>query len=117
MIQFVSYGIKNGPPPAFDVLIDCLDLPDPSPVVLDLPGTSPAAAEVILGANPLVQSWLQLATALVWERAKTDLHFTVAFACSAGWHRSPFAAEHVAAMLRDAGLEVAVCHRDLEVIE
>ncbi|MBC3178140.1 RNase adapter RapZ [Corynebacterium lujinxingii] len=116
MIQFVSYGIKNGPPPAFDVLIDCLDLPDPSPVVLDTPGTTAEVAEVILGANPLVQSWLQVVTALVLERMKTDGSFTVAFACSAGWHRSPFAAEHVAAMLRAAGVEVAVCHRDLEVI-
>lgn len=117
MIQFVSYGIKNGDPPAFDLLVDCLDLPDPSPVVLDLPGTSPTAAEVIMGANPLVQSWLQVVAGLVFERAKNDPSFTVAFACSAGWHRSPFAAEHVAAMLRAGGLEVAVCHRDLEVVE
>ena len=116
MIQFVSYGIANGDPPAFDVLIDCLDLPDPSSVVRDLPGTAPATAEVIMGANPLVQSWLQLAATLIWERVKTQPSFTVAFACSAGWHRSPFAAEHVAAMLRAGGLEVAVCHRDLEAV-
>jgi len=115
MIQFVSYGISNGDPPAFDLLIDCLDLPDPSPVVLGLPGTAPATAEVIMSANPLVDSWLQLVTLLIWERAKTAPAFTVAFACSAGRHRSPFAAEHVAAMLRRAGLKVAVLHRDLEV--
>lgn len=115
MIHFVSYGITNGPPPQFDVLIDCIDLPDPSPIVHDLPGVAPAAAEVIMQANPLVESWLQLAAAMIYERAKTSPSFTVAFACSAGWHRSPFAAEHVAAMMRRAGLEVSVCHRDLEV--
>lgn len=115
MITFISYGISNGPAPACDVLIDCLDLPDPSPVVLDLPGTAPATAEVILQANPLVQSWLQLVTGLIWEKAKTNPALTVAFACSAGWHRSPFTAEHVAAALRDDGLDVIVRHRDLEV--
>lgn len=117
MIQFVSFGMTNGDAPACDVLIDCLDLPDPSQVVFDTPGTSPVVAEVITGANPMVQSWLELAAALVWERAKHQPGFTVAFACSAGRHRSPFAAEHVAAVVRSMGLEVAVCHRDLEVIE
>ena len=116
MIQFVSFGMSNGDGPTCDVLIDCLDLPDPSTVVLDTPGTSPVVAEVITESNPLVLSWLELVAALVWERAKTQPEFTVAFACSAGWHRSPFAAEHVAAVVRQMGLEVAVCHRDLEVI-
>ena len=115
MIQFVSYGVKHGDPPVFDLLIDCLDLPDPSVVVLDTPGTAPVVSEVIFGMNPLVHSWLQVVTGLIYERAKTVPAFTVAFACSAGWHRSPFAAEHVAAMLRANGLAVAVCHRDLEV--
>lgn len=115
MIHFVSYGISNGAPPPHDLLIDCLDLPDPSPIVHDLPGFTAATAEVIMGMNDLVQSWLQLAASVVYERVKTQPAFTVAFACSAGRHRSPFAAEHVAAMMRRAGLEVAVVHRDLEV--
>ncbi|WP_066527186.1 RapZ C-terminal domain-containing protein [Corynebacterium bouchesdurhonense] len=115
MIHFVSYGITNGAPPPHDLLIDCLDLPDPSPVVHDLPGFTATTAEVIMGMNDLVDSWLQLAANLIYTRAKITPSFTVAFACSAGVHRSPFAAEHVAAMMRRAGLEVAVVHRDLEV--
>ena len=117
MIQFVSFGMANGDAPACDVLIDCLDLPDPSTAVFDTPGTSPVVAEVITESNQLVLAWVELAAALVWERAKNQPSFTVAFACSAGWHRSPFAAEHVAAVVRRMGLEVAVCHRDMEVIE
>lgn len=111
MILLESCGVSNGPPSPGDLILDCRLMPDPSPIVHDLPGTRPEVAHVIVSANPLVQPMLALATELIRRMAAERMDVHVVFVCNAGWHRSVFAAEYVRAQLSD--LEVHVQHRDL----
>lgn len=114
-VHLVSCGVSVAPPPVeADMVFDCLNIPDPSPVVHDLPGTEPVTASVIETANPLVTDYLSAAAMSVQflhELRGSDI--LVVFACSAGWHRSVYAAEKVAGMLCDAGIQVRFAHRDL----
>lgn len=114
MIELVSYGAKHGAPPEADMHIQCAVLPDPSSAVLHTPGTDPKVGQVICQLNPLVDSWVHLLASFIWERAKEHARFRVAFECAAGWHRSVFVAEYVAALLGDAGADTTIIHRELE---
>ena len=114
MIELISYGRNNGPPPEADMHILCSVLPDPSPFVSDLPGTDPEVGAVIREMNPLAESWFHLVASLVWERVKTGAALRVAFECAAGWHRSVSTAEYVADVLDYGGIPVTIIHRDLE---
>lgn len=114
-VHLVSCGVSVAPPPVeADMVFDCLNIPDPSPVVHDLPGTAPETAAVIETSNPLVSDYLFAAAVsaqLLHEHRGTDV--LIVFACSAGWHRSVYAAEKVSVILRGAGVPVTLAHRDL----
>ncbi|APT92699.1 hypothetical protein CPHO_07115 [Corynebacterium phocae] len=113
MIELISCGHTVQDPPPADLVINCLNIPDPSPVVLDTPGTDPRVGEIIIEANPLVEDFLQSAylTTRLMSQLRDDVR--VVFVCSAGFHRSVFAAEYVAAIFRQDCRDVAVVHRDL----
>ncbi|MFR9861299.1 hypothetical protein ACL1AX_03300 [Corynebacterium striatum] len=86
-------------------LVSCGVSVAPPPVEADM---------VIETANPLVTDYLSAAAMSVQflhELRGSDI--LVVFACSAGWHRSVYAAEKVAGMLCDAGIQVRLAHRDL----
>lgn len=113
MVRLISCGLNHGAPPAASLVIDCRDLPDPSGVVLGMPGIDPEVGAVIVGLNPLAVSSVELAGQLVLEKAAADPDVVVVFCCNAGMHRSAFVAEEVAALVEEAGVEACVIHRDL----
>lgn len=114
MVTLISCGLNHDEPPYGELEFDCLVLPDPSPVVQDLPGTDPVVAEVIAAMNPLFDSWVAMAADYVHLAAQRLDDIAAVFYCAAGHHRSVAAVERVAAILQDYGTEPTIVHRDLE---
>lgn len=116
MITIISCGLTNGPPPAATLTYDCRSMPDPSPVILDLPGTTPGVLDLMVEANPMVRDVLDFLVGAVWSLAGPagGEDVTLVLVCSAGWHRSVAVAQEVARRLTNPdGPAVTVCHRDL----
>lgn len=114
MITIISCGVTNGPPPHGDLVYDCTTMPDPSPVVQDMPGTTPGVLDIIADANPMVRSVLDVLDLSIYRLQAAQGHATLVLACSAGWHRSVAVAEEVARRLRPHHPDgIRVMHRDL----
>lgn len=117
MITIISCGVTNGHPPPGDLVYDCTSMPDPSPVILDLPGTASGVLDIIADGNPMVRSaldFLELATHRL-QAVQEDV--VLVLVCSAGWHRSVAAAQEVGRRLSRHHPEgVRVLHRDLTAV-
>ncbi|MGA7989775.1 MAG: RNase adapter RapZ [Candidatus Dormiibacterota bacterium] len=120
-VHLTSFGFKYGLPGDAGWVADVRMVRNPFwvPELRPHTGLEPAVREYVLGDPVAVDLIERLRALLVWsaqqyaERERDALF--VAVGCTGGRHRSVAIAEALAARLRDAGLEVTVEHRDVDI--
>ncbi|SLN69954.1 glmZ(sRNA)-inactivating NTPase [Roseivivax jejudonensis] len=116
-----SFSYKRGVPQGADTVFDCRFLSNPhwNPDLRPLTGLdAPVAAHVTDDARyPVFESKVvDLMTFLLPAyREEGKAHFEVAFGCTGGRHRSVAAAERTARALAEAGWQVSIRHRELDL--
>ncbi|KNG93191.1 RNase adapter RapZ [Pseudaestuariivita atlantica] len=119
-LSVMSFSYKQGLPRGADMVFDCRFLANPHwvPELRPLTGRDPKVAAHVAG-DPRYAAFLEQVLGLLIfqlpaciEEGKT--HFTVAFGCTGGRHRSVTLAETVTRGLAEAGWQVSVRHRELE---
>jgi len=119
-LSLVSFGYKFGLPVDADLMFDARCLPNPHFVeaLRPLTGQAPEVMEYVLGfAQTLgflerTLAFLTFTVPLYVQEGKAYL--TIAVGCTGGRHRSVVLVEELARLLREAGHEVSVGHRDID---
>ena len=119
-LSLVSFGYKFGLPADADLMFDARCLPNPHFVeaLRPLTGQAPGVVEYVLGfAQTLgflerTLAFLTFTVPLYVQEGKAYL--TIAVGCTGGRHRSVVLVEELARLLREAGHEVSVGHRDID---
>lgn len=119
VIQFTSFGIKNGIPSDIDTLIDARNIPNPYWVeelrnltgfdkpVIDYINSFPITKDVI---NNII-NYLEFSLKTIAESSRAS--YNVGIACTGGQHRSPYIANILEKHFKDK-YNVLVIHRDLK---
>ncbi|MGB7318478.1 MAG: RNase adapter RapZ [Planktotalea sp.] len=119
-VSLHSFSYKRGLPRSADMVFDCRFLQNPhwQPELRALTGCDPRVAQYV-SEDPRYAAFLEqvgaLCTSLLpayTEEGKS--HFTIAFGCSGGRHRSVAVTEVIAQTLALAGWQVSCRHRELE---
>lgn len=114
-----SFSYKRGLPRSVDMVYDCRFLKNPywEPSLRALNGTDAAVARHV-ASDPryadFAQQVLDLSLLILpacQEEGKS--HFSIAFGCTGGQHRSVTLAEEHALRLAEAGWQVSIRHREL----
>ncbi|WP_417525954.1 RNase adapter RapZ [Marinovum sp.] len=119
-ISVQSFSYKRGLPLAADVVFDCRFLKNPhwQPDLRPLTGQDSRVAEHIATDPRFAVFRDKVFDLLIFQlpaaRDEGKAHFTVAFGCSGGKHRSVALAESIARGLATAGWRVSIRHRELE---
>lgn len=119
-LSLVSFGYKYGLPVDADLIFDARCLPNPHFVddLRLLTGREPHVVEYVLGSAQArefvarIQEFLRFTLPLYVQEGKAYL--TIAVGCTGGRHRSVVLTEELARLLREAGHEVSVRHRDVD---
>ncbi len=115
----VSFGFKYGLPADADLVLDCRFLPNPHwvPELRPRSGLDPEVSAYVLaqpGAGELLVRYSDVLELIAPGYLREGKRYvTVAVGCTGGKHRSVAMSEALAGLLRDAGLETRVVHRDL----
>jgi len=119
-ISVESFSYKRGLPQSADMVLDCRFLRNPhwEPPLRPLDGRDPQVAAFV-AADPLFERYLAQVRAMLdlllpAYRAEGKAHFTLAFGCSGGRHRSVALTEHFAKTLAEDGWRVSKRHREME---
>ncbi len=120
VVNIISFGFRYSPPQSAELLFDVRFLPNPyfEPALRDGTGNDPSVADYVLQA-PRTQEFLDhlnklLNFLLPLYDAEGKAYLMIGIGCTGGKHRSVTIANLVAGMLRKAGREVNVMHRDVE---
>lgn len=114
-----SFGFARGMPPVADLVFDMryLDNPHWVPELRELAGTDDAVGDHIRSDPAFEDTFAQMRdlilSLLPRYAAQGKAYVNIAFGCTGGRHRSVFAAEQIAAALREAGYAPTLRHRDL----
>jgi UPF0042 nucleotide-binding protein len=119
-LSLVSFGYKFGLPVDADLMFDARCLPNPHFVeaLRPLTGQAPEVVEYVLGFAQTqgflerTLAFLMFTVPLYVQEGKAYL--TIAVGCTGGRHRSVVLVEELARLLREAGHEVSVGHRDID---
>jgi UPF0042 nucleotide-binding protein len=119
-LSLVSFGYKFGLPVDADLMFDARCLPNPHFVeaLRPLTGQAPEVVEYVLGFAQTqgflerMLAFLTFTVPLYVQEGKAYL--TIAVGCTGGRHRSVVLVEELARLLREAGHEVSVGHRDID---
>ena len=119
-LSLVSFGYRYGLPVDADLMFDARCLPNPHFVdaLRPLTGREPQVVEYVLGFAQArefvtrIQEFLRFTLPLYVQEGKAYL--TIAVGCTGGRHRSVVLTEELARLLREAGHEVSVRHRDMD---
>jgi len=119
-LSLVSFGYKYGLPVDADLVFDARCLPNPyfSDELRPLTGREPQVIGYVLGFAQAqgfvdrIQQFLRFTLPLYVQDGKAYL--TIAVGCTGGRHRSVVLTEELARLLREAGHEVTVRHRDVD---
>ena len=119
-LSLVSFGYRYGLPVDADLIFDARCLPNPHFIegLRPLTGREPQVVEYVLGFAQTrefvtrVQEFLAFTLPLYVQEGKAYL--TIAVGCTGGRHRSVVLIEELARLLRKAGHEVSVRHRDVD---
>jgi UPF0042 nucleotide-binding protein len=119
-VSVQSFSYKRGLPRSVDMVFDCRFLRNPywEPELRPLNGTHPEVASYVtadkrfeeFAAKVLDLSLLVLPA----SRDEGKSHFSIAFGCTGGQHRSVSLAEHHALRLAEEGWQVSIRHRELD---
>jgi len=114
-----SFSYKRGLPRSVDMVYDCRFLKNPywEPALRDLDGTDPrVAAHVATDKRyaAFAQQVLDLSLLILPAcREEGKSHFSIAFGCTGGQHRSVTLAEAHALRLAQEGWQVSIRHREV----
>lgn len=119
-LSVLSFSYKHGLPRGADLVFDCRFLRNPhwEPELRPLTGQSQDVASYVAqdarfeGFQSRVLDYLAFVLPACIEEGKA--HFTVAFGCTGGKHRSVTLVETVSRGIAKAGWQVSVRHRELE---
>jgi UPF0042 nucleotide-binding protein len=119
-LSLVSFGYKYGLPVDADLVFDARCLPNPyfSDELRPLTGRDSQVIGYVLGFVQArgfverIQQFLRFTLPLYVQEGKAYL--TIAVGCTGGRHRSVVLTEELARLLREAGHEVTVRHRDVD---
>jgi UPF0042 nucleotide-binding protein len=121
VLTLVSFGYRHGLPVDADLVFDARCLPNPHFVesLRPLSGQAAPVVQYVLASRES-QGFLErveqlLAFALPLYVHEGKAYLTVAIGCTGGRHRSVVLVEELARRLTQAGHEVTVRHRDVEV--
>ena len=115
----ISFGYKYGLPVDADMVADCRFLPNPHwvPELRPLTGRDETVRDYVLqqpGAKDFIDGYTNLLEVISAGYLREGKRFaTVAIGCTGGKHRSVAITEELRARLTEAGMDVAVVHRDL----
>ena len=119
-IVLCSFGYKRGVPVDADMVFDMRFIENPYYVkeLRLLCGLDKEVADFI-EKQPMVDSFLQnisktIIELLPYYQKQKKVILRVCFGCTGGRHRSVYAAQHCAMLLKSAGLSVRTYHRDLQ---
>jgi len=115
-----SFSYKRGLPRSVDMIYDCRFLRNPywDSALRPLNGTDARVAAYV-GEDarfaPFAEKVLDLSLLVLPAcRDEGKSHFSIAFGCTGGQHRSVTLAEHHALQLADQGWQVSIRHRELD---
>ena len=118
-VSVQSFSYKRGAPHDADMVLDCRFLRNPywDTGLRVLDGDERAIQDFVM-QDPLFSDFFERLIDLVMMllpayRAEGKAHFSIAFGCTGGRHRSVTVAERLAERLDDAGWPVALRHREL----
>ncbi|MGH8457456.1 MAG: RNase adapter RapZ [Stenotrophobium sp.] len=119
LVNFMSFGFKNGPPPDADFVFDVRCLPNPhwEPTLRQLTGRDaavaawlerfPAVGRMLHDIRQFLEHWLP-------EYKKQDrAYLTIAIGCTGGQHRSAYIVEQLAQAFAGRLDRMMVTHREL----
>ncbi|WP_323776177.1 RNase adapter RapZ [Leisingera sp.] len=115
-----SFSYKRGMPHGIDMVFDCRFLANPywRPELRRHNGTDKAVQDYVKSDSrftPFFSRVLDLTRLLLPAyRAEGKSHFSIAFGCTGGQHRSVTMAETLAKALAEDGLQVSIRHRELQ---
>lgn len=118
-ITVTSFGFSRGMPPIADLVFDMRFVENPHWVSELRPqtGLDPAVGRYIESDPAFAPAFARMRdlvlTLLPSYAAQGRAYLTIAFGCTGGRHRSVYAAERLAAALRETGHAVTVSHRNL----
>jgi UPF0042 nucleotide-binding protein len=119
-VSLQSFSYKRGVPRGLDMVIDCRFLRNPhwETALRALNGKDAEVADYIRDdpryAPFLAKLFDLMVDLLPAYRAEGKAHFTLAFGCTGGQHRSVFVAEAMANALAEKNWRVSIRHRELE---
>ncbi|WP_299566479.1 RNase adapter RapZ [uncultured Sulfitobacter sp.] len=120
VVSVQSFSYKRGLPRSVDMIYDCRFLKNPhwQPHLRAINGTDEAVAAYV-ATDPRFEAFDQQVfdlSLLILPacRAEGKSHFSIAFGCTGGQHRSVAIAERHALRLAEAGWQVSVRHRELD---
>jgi UPF0042 nucleotide-binding protein len=120
-ISVQSFSYKRGLPRSVDMVFDCRFLNNPywQPGLRVLNGTDPAVSAHV-EADPRFPDFAEKVTDLTLYllpayRDEGKSYVSFAFGCTGGQHRSVAMAETLALRLAEAGWQVSIRHRELEL--
>ena len=115
-----SFSYKRGAPHGSDMVMDCRFLQNPywDESLRALDGQDPAIQGFVM-EDPLYEAFFgklcgMLDLLLPAYRKEGKAHFTIAFGCTGGRHRSVTMAEAISLHLRETGVPVSLRHQELE---
>jgi UPF0042 nucleotide-binding protein len=119
-VTLLSFGFRNGIPPASDLVFDVRFLPNPYFVegLKPHPGTDPRVSQWVLERTQTQEFLARLEALLAFllpqYRAEGKSYLTVSIGCTGGRHRSVALAEELAKRLGERHrAKVKVAHRDV----
>ena len=121
-VTLLSFGFRNGIPPASDLVFDVRFLPNPYFVegLKQFPGTEPKVSAWVLERTQTQEFLARLESLLTFlipqYRAEGKSYLTVSIGCTGGRHRSVALAEELAKRLEHHRARVKVTHRDVNKV-
>ena len=118
-VTISSFGFSRGMPPVADLVFDMrfLDNPHWDPELRPMTGQDEPVGDYIRKDPAFEESVTRIRDLLLMllprYRAQGKSYLHIAFGCTGGRHRSVFAAEQIAAALRQAGFSPTLLHRNL----
>jgi len=117
-VEVQSFAYLQGVPPTASLVFDVRFLPNPyfEEKLRALPGDEPDVVQWLGGFAEVDEAVRRLSDLVLYllpsygQELKT--HLTVAVGCTGGRHRSVYVADRMARVMREAGYEVVVHHRD-----
>lgn len=119
-VSVQSFSYKRGLPRSVDMVYDCRFLLNPywEPALRGFNGIDTVVSDYVCAdANfaPFAQKLLELSDLVLPAcRQEGKSHFSIAFGCTGGQHRSVTLAEHHALRLAERGWQVSIRHRELD---